>query len=140
MVDPFFDTCLCAKRLKTEYDKHNRLIIAVDFDDTVYDFHGFGREFDAVVDLLKRCKKLGFYVVAFTASDPTRYGFIERHFASVGIELDSINKNPIDLPYGKFGKIYYNILLDDRAGLYQAYTILDIVVSQVEQEVEWSKE
>ncbi len=135
MIDPFFNTVECAVRLKKEYEKHKRLIIAVDFDDTVFDFHNNGNDFDNVIDILKRCKKLGFYIVCFTASDPERYKGIWDYFWMKGVELDSINKNPIDLPYGKHGKIYYNILLDDRAGLYQAYTTLDIVVSQIEQEL-----
>ena len=34
----------------------------------------------------------------------------------------------------KNGKIYYNILLDDRAGLFEAYSILIDVVSYIEKD------
>jgi hypothetical protein len=43
---------------------------------------------------------------------------------SVGIRVDSINRNPIDIPYGNNSKIYANIFLDDRAGLEEAKEIL----------------
>jgi hypothetical protein len=35
----------------------------------------------------------------------------------VNLKIDSINQNPINLPYGNSSKIYANIFLDDRAGL-----------------------
>lgn len=132
MVDPYFKTAICVSRLLTEYRKHDRLIIAVDFDDTVFDFHETGAEYSGVFDLLYRCKKLGFYIVIFSASEPCRHNSMSVYMKSRGIEVDSVNTNPIPLPYGNHGKIYYNILLDDRAGLGQAVEILEQVVSYVE--------
>ena len=54
------------------------------------------------------------------------------HMLGQGIVLDSINKNPIPMPYGNHGKIYYNILLDDRAGLGQAYDTLTELLKMIE--------
>ena len=128
MVNPYFKTNHCVDRLLTEYEKHDRLVVAVDFDDTVFDFHGNGYTFQSVIDLLKRCKALGFYIVIWSASNPDRHESMRNHLESRGVEVDSVNQNPIPLPYGNHKKIYYNILLDDRAGLGQAFDVLEQVV------------
>lgn len=134
VTDPFLSNELCIDRLYTEYQKHKKLIVAVDFDDTLRDWHGRGTSHELVINLMKRCKALGFYVVVFTASKPERHQFIKEYCTSKGIEIDSINKNPIDLPYGNDGKIYYNIFLCDRAGLRSSYYILEQVVGRIERE------
>ena len=41
----------------------------------------------------------------------------------VGISIDYINESPPYIPFTG-NKVYYNILLDDRAGLRSAYEIL----------------
>jgi hypothetical protein len=132
MNDPYFDTENCIKRLLREYGEHKKLIVAVDFDDTVFDFHGKGFRYPEVIDLLRRCQKLGFYIVLFTGANSNEWEKQRKHLAEQRIKVDSVNRNPIDLPFGNFGKIYYNILLDDRAGLFQAWKTLDIVVSEIE--------
>ena len=43
----------------------------------------------------------------------------------IGINVNSINTNPIKLDFGNNGKVYANIYLDDRAGLLQALDILE---------------
>lgn len=134
VTDPFLSNELCIDRLYTEYMKHNKLIIAVDFDDTIYDWHGRNTTHELVISLMKRCKVLGFYVVIFTASKTQRHQFIRDYCISKGLEIDSINKNPIDLPYGNEGKIYYNIFLCDRAGLRSSYYILEQVVNRIEKD------
>jgi hypothetical protein len=45
--------------------------------------------------------------------------------------IDSINENPINLPYGHHGKIYANIYLDDRAGLNEALNILEFAMYKI---------
>jgi len=130
-LDTFFDIKTCIDRLYCEWKKHPKLIIAVDFDDTVFDFHNRNQVHDNVINLLHECKKEGFYIVVFTASKPERYDFIKDYMEMKGIEIDGINKNVIELPYGNNGKIYYNILLDDRAGLFQAVTILTSVLFKI---------
>ena len=122
------------ERLISQYNKKPRLIIAVDFDDTVFDYHKQGHEFAFVISLIKRCKALGFYIVMFTASQTHRYPFIRQYMSDLGIEIDGINENVVPgLEFGTTTKMYYNVLLDDRAGLGQAYRTLDNVVSQIEE-------
>lgn len=121
-------------RLIKQYNSTPRLIIAVDFDDTVFDFHNQGHEYAFVISLIKRCQAVGFYIVMFTASREERFSLIEAHMMGLGIKVDAINKNPVPgLDYGNNSKMFYNVLLDDRAGLGQAYRTLDNLVSQIEE-------
>lgn len=135
-MDTFFNTEKAVFRLFNEWKKHPKLLIACDFDDTVFDFHEHGNDHSMVIELLKKCKTLGFYVSLFTASKPERYGFMRDFMREKGVEIDAINENVIVLPYGNNGKIYYNILLDDRAGLGQAYTTLLTVIRLIELELQ----
>jgi hypothetical protein len=135
-MDKYTVTAECITRLYKEYTKHKKLVIALDFDDTIFDFHNTGEKHEDVVNLIKRCNKLGFHIVIWTASAPDRYLDIRRHCEQLGISISEINRNPVGLPlkYGHWGKIYYNILLDDRAGLGQAYQTLLAVVQAAELE------
>lgn len=139
-MDFYFSTNNAIARLFKEWQKHPKLIVACDFDDTVFDFHKHGTEHKDVLDLLKKCKELGFYITIFTASKPERYEFMRKFMIENGIEIDAINQNVIPLPFGNNGKIYYNILLDDRAGLGQAYTTLKTLVTLVELELKSKEE
>ena len=132
MSDPFLSNRNATERLMQEYKKHKKLIIAVDFDDTIFDFHGHGNKHGTVISLLKRAQNLGFYLVIFTASAPERYDLIRQYCESVGLKIASINQNPIPMIYGNHGKIYFNILLDDRAGLESAFESLLKVVEFAE--------
>jgi hypothetical protein len=135
-MDTYFSTDKAVFRLFNEWKKHPKLLVACDFDDTVFDFHKQGTSHTLVFELLKKCKALGFYVTLFTASKPERHDEMREYMKQNGIEIDAINQNPIPMPYGNHGKIYYNILLDDRAGLGQAYTTLLTVVRLAELELE----
>ena len=44
----------CYQRIEDEFKKYGRLIFCVDFDDTIYDFHKVGREYNDVISLLHR--------------------------------------------------------------------------------------
>lgn len=132
MIDTFLSTDACVERLLAEYHLHGKLIVAFDFDDTVFDYHGKGRTYERVLELLRRCQKLGFWLVLFTACDPNKRDDQRAYLAQQGIQIHSINENPIPLPFGHHGKIYFNVLLDDRAGLGQAVETLTRVLDRVE--------
>lgn len=131
MTDPYTDTEVCVNRLYKEWKRHNKLIVAVDFDDTVFPFHNQDDTHHHVMNALAKCQQLGFYIVIWTASNPDRYEMISKYMEDRGIRVSSINKNPIDLPFGNHGKIYYNILLDDRAGLGQALNTLNLLFLKI---------
>lgn len=129
-------TNTCVDRLVREWRLHNKIIIAVDFDDTVFDYHGKWESMTKrwhesehekdVVDVVKEAQEFGAYVVMFTAAPRglDDWGVQRNHMAALGIRVDSVNANPVELPFGHDGKPYYNILLDDRAGLGQSLYVL----------------
>lgn len=117
------------ERLLNEWKQHGKIIIAVDFDDTISPWGMYSDEdksyYDKLLNLLRACKSTGAYITVWSACSPDRYDFIKEYCTSNKLEIDSINVNPIDLPYGKHKKIYANVYLDDRAGLNESVSILE---------------
>jgi hypothetical protein len=116
-------------RLKKEYQEHGNLIIGFDFDCTIYDYHKEGLELQPVISLLKECSDLGFtmclYSLTMKGGSPLSK---QLHTTELGINVHYFNKSPV-LPIEEQStfsdpKPYFNILLDDRAGLSAAYNIL----------------
>lgn len=126
------------ERLRNELKQYGTLIVAYDFDDTVHDFHGKGREYNDIISLLQRLDRLKIArFICFTCSKEERYSEIHNYLDLHNIPCEIINGNPLginNLPQG--GKIYYNVLLDDRAGLQIPYNALNIICSEVERERE----
>lgn len=108
------------KRLVREWKEYGSLVIAYDYDNTVFDYHGEGHEYIDIPVLLRECKKQGAYLIVFSASEENRYEEMGNYLDKKNIPFDTINENPFFIK-NKTGKIYYNILLDDRAGLRSAY-------------------
>jgi hypothetical protein len=124
------------KRLYEEWIQFGKAIIAVDFDDTISPWKFKDADdliqFDKTINLLKICKQTGAYVTIFTACNQDRYEEIKSYCASKGLEIDSINQTPVDnIPYGKNGKIYANVFLDDRAGILETIEMLEECVYRV---------
>lgn len=132
--DPYMDTDRCVARLLQEWRLHGKLIIACDFDDTVFDFHSRGHLYTRVLHLLKRCQDHEFWIMMYTAMHPESYEKSKTYLADRGIIVHCVNENPIDLPFGHHGKPLWSILLDDRAGLGQAYVILSSVLAEIDKE------
>lgn len=120
VFDRYLDQSECIKRLINDYLTHNSLFVAFDFDDTVFDYHNLGDEFPKLEDILKLCKKNNFKLILFTANENEKLEEIIKYCKEKGFEPDYVNENPIM----KTRKPYYNILLDDRAGLNDAYQTL----------------
>lgn len=112
-------------RLLKEWQEHGKIIIALDFDDTISPWKFDKPEwFAEVIQVVKDCQDTGAFVIIHSACAPSRYDYIKEYCESKGIKIDSFNQNPIPLPYGNVTKPYANIYLDDRAGLDQALYIL----------------
>lgn len=122
-MDFYLNTDNVVNRLVSEWEKHGKLIIAYDFDNTVFDYHNEGHKYDDVVNLLKECKEFGAYLVVFTAKANEDFPEMISYLKENDIPFDAINQNLDFVPFTG-GKIYYNILLDDRAGLASAFTDL----------------
>jgi hydroxymethylpyrimidine pyrophosphatase-like HAD family hydrolase len=133
MNDPYLNKNKAFERLLEEYKKYGKLVIATDFDDTLYDYHKKDYSYESVISLLKRCRALDFYICVFTGTPKEKWDEIDSYMKEIGVEYDAINKNAFPMCFGNDGKIYYNILLDDRAGLDSAYEILEKVVDFAEK-------
>lgn len=121
--DPYMNTELCIERLVENWKSHNGIIIAVDFDNTIFDFYKKGYTYSKVIQLLKDCKEMGCTLILSTCCDESKFDFIRQICEKEGVQIDYINQSPPYIPYSG-NKVYYNILLDDRAGLSAAYEIL----------------
>lgn len=111
-------------RLVTEWKQYNNLVIAYDYDNTVYDYHKKGETYDDVINLLRGCKEFGAHLVVFTACPDEQFPEIREYLTTNNIPFDAINESPKFVPVVGGKKIYFNILLDDRAGLSSAFCCL----------------
>lgn len=130
-MDYYLDNENAVNRLVDEWRKHKKIIIAYDFDDTVYDFHKKGFTYNNVIELLQRCKKVGAYFIVFTACGKDEEEKIKDYLHEYRIPFDKINEN-LDFISFAGRKVYYNIMLDDRAGLQSSYDCLLKTVEQIE--------
>lgn len=126
MTDRYLDDQQCIDRLLNEWEKHGSLIVALDYDNTVFDFHEKGDAYDHVIALIRKVHKMGCKVVIFTCSNESRFPEIEKYLKDNDIPFDAINQNVVLTPY-EARKIYYSIFLCDRAGLSASYRILSEV-------------
>lgn len=132
MMDYYLDENNVVDRLVAEWQRYGKIIIAYDFDDTVYDYHKKDRQYNDVITLLKECGLVGAYFIVFTCCGEDDYDKIKDYLSQLDIPYDAINDN---LEFVKFKgrKIYYNILLDDRAGLPSAYKCLKKALKIIKQ-------
>lgn len=125
-------------RLYQEWKQHGKIIIGVDFDDTISPWKFKSTEdledLDKTIQILRVAQETGAYIVIFTACNPDRYKEIQDYCDSVKLHIDCINRTPFDLPYGKNGKIYANIFLDDRAGLDESIALLEETMYKIRGE------
>lgn len=132
MQHPYLSDTACIYRLVDEYKKYGSLTVAYDFDNLVYDFHSKGHDYSELIDLLREAKSVGCYMVCFTAEGDEKkiYDFLIK----ADIPCDAINENP---PFFKSEarKIYFNILLDDRAGLLSAYNQLKETLNIIKNKI-----
>jgi hydroxymethylpyrimidine pyrophosphatase-like HAD family hydrolase len=126
MNDPYLNNELCTHRLYDDYKRHNKLIVAFDYDDTVFDYHNKGYSFTLVIELLRKCSAIGWHLICFTASPESRFPAIADYLDKNQIPFDGINVSMTGTPEDT-RKIFYNIFLDDRAGLSAAYHQLNNV-------------
>lgn len=132
-MDFYLDENNQTSRLIKEWNEYGKIIIAYDFDDTVYDYHKKGRTFRNVINLLQECKKQGAYFIVFTACDKNKFDFIKKYLKINNIPFDKINEQAPFVPFSG-RKIYYNILLDDRAGLPSSYRTLKDALTVIKKQ------
>lgn len=119
----------CYKRLENEFIKYGKLIICVDFDDTIYDFHKTGRKYNDVISLLHRWENYS-EVIIFTGAGKERYPEIEKYLSDNNIKYKGINCDSFNCTGGR--KTYANVYIDDRGGLPLVYKMLDKLITKIE--------
>jgi Rieske Fe-S protein len=127
--DPYFSTKRCVDRLLRVWKDHGNLIVGFDFDDTIHDYHKRGYKYTRVLNLLKRCKHLGCTLIMSSVC---------KDFDEVHDKIGKTKEMGIAYPIGIGSmditkKPYVNIMLDDKAGLGQAYKILNAAVTKIER-------
>lgn len=115
------------ERLRSDYLKHKHLYVAFDYDNTVFDYHHKGVDYSKIINLLRVCKQLNFTMILFTANEGADLIKALSYLKEHAIPFDLINENPLM----KTRKPYYNILLDDRAGLEEAYLNLKKLTDEI---------
>ena len=65
----------CLQRLIHEYEKHPELIVAFDFDNTIFDTHENGGDYSDVIELLKAAKSRPAEVVRKTGQTAFIYPY-----------------------------------------------------------------
>ena len=121
------------ERILEDYKKNGNIIIAYDIDDTVRPYRDSKESCDLVVDLLKRANEvLNASFIVFTSNKNIKK--VESFLNTMGLPYDKINE---DMDWVKErditdGKIYYNLFLDDKAGLAESYDALNSLVLWVE--------
>ena len=118
-------------RLYKEYKQYGSLVVAYDFDNTVYDFHNEGYFYNNVISLLQELHSLNCICICFTANE--NEALVRDYCREKRIPLDKLNENP-DFFKSTSKKIYYNVLLDDRSGLEQVYKELRILIKLIKNE------
>jgi hydroxymethylpyrimidine pyrophosphatase-like HAD family hydrolase len=106
------------ERLISEYKKYGSLTIGVDFDGTLYDYHGTGASYEQVRQLLRDLKEIGCKIICWTANNDLE--FVNKFLKDNNIPFDGINTDGIKLGWDS-RKPFFSALLDDRAGLLQVY-------------------
>lgn len=130
--DPYINELICIRRLVKEWVNHKSLIIAYDYDNTVFDYHNLGYEFKNVISTLRECKNYGAKFIVFSCSPKERYSEMVSYLTENDIPFDTINENIVKL-HGGEGKLFYNILLDDRSGLKSAHSILTVALTVMKE-------
>ncbi len=131
MKDRYHSTKEAVNRLVRDFYKHNNIIIAVDFDSVLFNFKGRGYS-NSVRNLMYKLatyyiikdapsQDKRFTTILFTAREGKELKEAEEFCRYHRIRIDYVNTSPV---MSETRKPFYNILLDDKAGLGQAYKVL----------------
>lgn len=129
-LDYFQDDRHNVERLVSEWRAYGKLIVAYDFDNTVFDYSKKNNDCANVIELIRECARHNFHLVVFTSCNDERLPELAQYLTDNNIPFDAINETPEFIPF-QGRKVYYNILLDDRAGLSSAMDTLWKVIYNI---------
>lgn len=112
------------QKLVSAWVRYGKIIICVDYDQTILPYQGFERKLcKIVVDTIKEAQRIGASVILFTCRDGELLEKAKAYCNNIGLFFDQINpKEPFQQGYSH--KPYCNIMLDDKAGLLSSLEIL----------------
>lgn len=115
------DNNMLTEKLKNTLFQHGKLVIGLDFDDTVKGYADPDLDCSVVIDLMKQCSKLGFDICLWTVITPGGMTLKDKvnYCKLCGINITHINSSPFDeiSRFKNNRKPFFNLLLDDSAGL-----------------------
>jgi hypothetical protein len=124
-------------RLVTEWLKNGKIIIGCDLDDTIIPYNEEIKDnCKKMVDLILECQEEGIYFLINTARNNQQLEKAKQQVEELGIVVHGVNEMHPEWvhTYGRNGKIYGNIFLDDRGGFWDAYWTLSNALTIVKQE------
>ena len=110
------------RKLYETYKEHNTIIVGVDFDDTVFSLDGI---FDTLCSGVRGALLEGkdnITICLYTVADTQSLKYKVEMMKLWGIPARYVNKSPVSI--GDGSKPFFNLLLDDKAGLCESYRLL----------------
>lgn len=118
MVDTYFRY----NKLKEVYKEYSTIIVGVDFDDTLFALNDVYKDTSkAIRQLLLEAKPI-ITLCLYTVADDQSLKYKIALMEEWGIAPDYVNESPVKL--GNGDKPFFNILLDDKAGLIESFELL----------------
>ena len=124
----FLDSKKSIARLMKEYYEHKNLIVALDFDNTIWDYHSAGLDMNMTMEVTRAAQVAGLEVFIFTANED--HELVREQCKKLFGQPLQINTNSLNHLFDS-RKPFYSILLDDRAGLESAVWQLANVVDLI---------
>lgn len=120
-------------KLKGVHEQYGKIIVAFDFDDTLYAYGMYGDEaaISKAQSLVYRCLETGQTLLLFTCREGNLLDEALFFCEQNGMFFEHVNENPLQTFTSR--KPFFNILIDDKAGIYEASKILEEYLDWVEQ-------
>lgn len=109
-------------KLFNSYREHKKIIIGVDFDDTLFPLDDRWEKLCQLVRSELRATGSKATICLYTVADNQSIRYKLELMRLWGIPADYVNKSPIKLGNGE--KPFFNLLLDDKAGLQESLSLL----------------
>jgi hypothetical protein len=136
MIDRYFSSEQMAYQMVRNYWKHDNIIVACDYDDTLVGFHNKGDRHNRMVQLMQYLStdKDRFKLILFTAREDEELQEAKDFCEDMGIEFDYFNESPVTANGKETRKPFYNVLFDDKAGLGQTYEAFLLFLKMIRDE------
>ena len=114
--------------------KYGKIIVGVDFDGTIFPYTADQQsrnDCDRNRILLKKLKP-HIHLCLYTVADKSSLIYKAYIMKGWGLKPDYINESPIKFPGGST-KPFFNVLLDDKAGMNEIYGVLQEFLHEIDK-------